>query len=55
VGRVFANADWERKDRALEAPDTIAFDRRSRPEFGPIGDLFRRQDEAIGDDVIDFR
>jgi putative ABC transport system permease protein len=39
-GRVFANADWERKARALDAPDTIAFDRRSRPEFGPIGDLF---------------
>jgi putative ABC transport system permease protein len=41
-GRVFANADWERTARALDAPDTIAFDRRSRPEFGPIGDLFRQ-------------
>ena len=40
-GRVFADADWERKARALEAPDAVAFDRRSRPEFGPIGDLFR--------------
>jgi putative ABC transport system permease protein len=40
-GRVFANGDWERKARALDAPDSIAFDRRSRPEFGPIGDLFR--------------
>jgi len=39
--RVFANADWERKVRALEAPDAVIFDRRSRPEFGPIDDLFR--------------
>jgi putative ABC transport system permease protein len=39
-GRVFANADWERQARALDTPDAIAFDRRSRPEFGPIGDLF---------------
>jgi putative ABC transport system permease protein len=42
TGRVFANADWERKARALAAPDTIAFDRRSRPEFGPIGDLVQQ-------------
>ena len=41
AGRVFVNPDWERKARALEAPDAVAFDRRSRPEFGPIGDLFR--------------
>jgi putative ABC transport system permease protein len=42
AGRVFANGDWERQARALDSPDTIAFDRRSRPEFGPIGDLFRQ-------------
>jgi len=41
-GRVFANADWERQARALDAPDAIAFDRRSRPEFGPIDALFQQ-------------
>jgi putative ABC transport system permease protein len=40
-GRVFANAEWERKARALDAPDAAIFDARSRPEFGPIGALFR--------------
>ncbi|MFM8799385.1 MAG: lipid ABC transporter, partial [Tagaea sp.] len=25
---------------ALKAPDTAAFDLRSRPEFGPVGDMF---------------
>jgi putative ABC transport system permease protein len=40
-GRVFANADWERKARALEVPDAVIFDRRSRREFGPIDELFR--------------
>jgi putative ABC transport system permease protein len=40
-GRVFANEQWERKARALDAPDAVVFDARSRPEFGPIGDLFR--------------
>jgi len=39
-GRVFTNTDWEQKVRALDAPDAVIFDRRSRPEFGPIGDLF---------------
>jgi putative ABC transport system permease protein len=38
---VFANADWQRKARALDAPDAVLFDARSRPEFGPIADLFR--------------
>jgi putative ABC transport system permease protein len=44
IGRqpgVFANVDWERKARALDAPDAVLFDSRSRPEFGPIGDLVR--------------
>jgi putative ABC transport system permease protein len=41
TGRVFANTDWARKARALAAPDEVIFDRRSRPEFGPIGELFR--------------
>lgn len=39
-GPVFANADWERKARSLRDPDTILFDARSRPEFGPIAALF---------------
>lgn len=39
--RIFANPDWERKARALDAPDAVIFDRRSRPEFGPIADLFQ--------------
>jgi putative ABC transport system permease protein len=39
--RVFVNADWQRKARALQAPDEVLFDARSRPEFGPIGELFR--------------
>jgi putative ABC transport system permease protein len=38
-GRVFANRDWEQKTRTLGAPDAVLFDRRSRPEFGPIGRL----------------
>ena len=37
--RVFANADWQRKLRALQAPDEVLFDARSRPEFGPIESL----------------
>lgn len=28
---------------ALQRPDTVAFDDRSRPEFGPIGRLFRER------------
>jgi putative ABC transport system permease protein len=40
-GPVFANADWERQARGLQAPDEVIFDRRSRPEFGPLDDLFR--------------
>ena len=40
-GRVFANAEWETKMRALQDPDAVLFDARSRPEFGPIADLFR--------------
>jgi putative ABC transport system permease protein len=38
-GEVFANPDWERKARSLQAPDAVLFDSRSRPEFGPIADL----------------
>lgn len=41
TARVFANADWACKARALDAPDAVIFDRRSRPEFGPIDTLFR--------------
>jgi putative ABC transport system permease protein len=38
---VFVNPEWERKAATLDAPDEVLFDARSRPEFGPIGDLFR--------------
>jgi putative ABC transport system permease protein len=40
--RVFANTDWQRAIRALDQPDELLFDARSRPEFGPIAALFRR-------------
>lgn len=40
-GPVFANPHWERMARSLRDPDAIAFDARSRPEFGPIAELFR--------------
>jgi putative ABC transport system permease protein len=50
--RVFANPDWAGKVRHLDAPDAVLFDARSRPEFGPVGDLFRTAnagaDEASG-------
>jgi putative ABC transport system permease protein len=54
TARVFANDDWERKARALDAPDAVMFDRRSRPEFGPIGELFRTGSvrTEIGDRAI---
>jgi putative ABC transport system permease protein len=38
---VFRNPDWQRQTRALGGPDAVLFDARSRPEFGPIGDLRR--------------
>jgi putative ABC transport system permease protein len=37
---VFANPEWERQGRNLRDPDEVLFDSRSRPEFGPIGQLF---------------
>jgi putative ABC transport system permease protein len=40
TGRVFSNPEWARKVRLLTAPDAVLFDARSRPEFGPIADLF---------------
>ncbi len=39
-GRVFSNREWARKARLLTAPDAVLFDARSRPEFGPIAELF---------------
>ncbi|MEA3177180.1 MAG: heterocyst specific transport system permease protein [Gammaproteobacteria bacterium] len=39
-GGVFANPEWERQGRNLRDPDEVLFDSRSRPEFGPIGQLF---------------
>ncbi len=39
--RVFANQDWQHALRALDQPDELLFDARSRPEFGPIPALFR--------------
>jgi putative ABC transport system permease protein len=39
-GGVFVNREWEQKLRSLQAPDAVLFDSHSRPEFGPIGDLF---------------
>jgi putative ABC transport system permease protein len=39
-GGVFANPEWERQGRTLQDPDEVLFDSRSRPEFGPIGQLF---------------
>ncbi|MBL8266138.1 ABC transporter permease DevC [Steroidobacter sp.] len=41
-GNVFANEGWQRKAEALREPDEIVFDSRSRPEFGPIAELFGR-------------
>lgn len=38
---VFRNAEWESKVRALQEPDMVLFDSRSRPEFGPVGELFK--------------
>lgn len=38
--RVFGNPDWERALGALDQPDQLLFDARSRPEFGPIAALF---------------
>jgi putative ABC transport system permease protein len=37
---VFTNAEWESKRQLLKEPDQILFDSRSRPEFGPIAELF---------------
>jgi putative ABC transport system permease protein len=37
---IFRNRDWQRKTDALQDPDAALFDARSRPEFGPIGELF---------------
>ena len=33
---------------ALQRPDTLAFDARSRPEFGPVGRLFRDHGLQLG-------
>jgi putative ABC transport system permease protein len=38
--RVFVNADWQRKFSALRQPNEVLFDERSRPEFGPVAQLF---------------
>jgi putative ABC transport system permease protein len=40
-GSMFVNPEWQRKVRALREPDQVLFDAHSRPEFGPIGALFR--------------
>lgn len=40
--RVFANPDWQGAIGALDQPDELLFDARSRPEFGPIAALFRK-------------
>jgi putative ABC transport system permease protein len=39
---VFANAAWQRAIDALDQPDELLFDARSRPEFGPIAALYRQ-------------
>jgi len=39
--RVFAPPDWQRAIGALDQPDELLFDSRSRPEFGPVAALFR--------------
>jgi putative ABC transport system permease protein len=36
---IFRNQAWERKTRALQDPDAVLFDARSRPEFGPVGEM----------------
>jgi putative ABC transport system permease protein len=41
AARVFANPEWAGKTRLLDAPDAVLFDAHSRPEFGPIAELFR--------------
>lgn len=38
--RVFANPEWQGAIQTLDQPDEILFDARSRPEFGPIAELF---------------
>lgn len=38
---VFANPAWQRAIGALDQPDELLFDARSRPEFGPIAALVR--------------
>jgi putative ABC transport system permease protein len=38
--RIFRNVDWNRKARQLQQPDAVLFDSQSRPEFGPIAELF---------------
>lgn len=40
--RVFANPGWQRAIGALDQPDELLFDARSRPEFGPIAAQFRQ-------------
>jgi putative ABC transport system permease protein len=37
---IFLNPAWERQVRSLHTPDEVLFDSRSRPEFGPIAELF---------------
>jgi putative ABC transport system permease protein len=39
--RVFRNPAWQSAVGTLDQPDELLFDSRSRPEFGPIADLFR--------------
>ncbi|HTV02476.1 MAG TPA: ABC transporter permease DevC [Luteitalea sp.] len=42
TGRVFIDPDWQAQLRRLSRPDAVLFDARSRPEFGPVGQLHRR-------------
>jgi DevC protein len=37
---VFSNDQWERQRYLLRQPNQVLFDERSRPEFGPIAQLF---------------
>lgn len=39
--RVFATPGWQRAIGALDQPDELLFDARSRPEFGPVAALLR--------------
>jgi len=41
TGRAFSNAAWESKVRALQSPQDMIFDAKSRPEFGPVPERVR--------------